>query len=355
MGFRYRKSIRVGKYFRINVSKSGVGYSFGVPGARITHSPNGRVTTTVGIPGTGLSYSESHGGSSARSARSSHNRVTAPPPSVPRDTGIGTAQSTEIADIADLQPAELSDMLGCLRKVQSVNSFGTAFLWIGLILTVGFMLNAAKAWPLAIVTFLFMIGGIVLKIHAHTKLPVSLEYDIDEETARQHNARIAAWQNFFSSASKWQIITSAAVTNQKINAGATSTVSRAGVSMSQKAPFYIRTNVTVAVLNFKSVKLLILPDKMIVIKGGTFGAADYCDISISTRKGRFIESGAIPRDAEVVGHTWQYVNKNGSPDKRYNNNRQLPVCLYGYVTIRSGAGLEIQLCCSNNSKIDGLG
>lgn len=57
MGFRYRKSIGVGKYFRINVSKSGIGYSFGVPGARITHSANGRVTTTVGLPGTGISYS----------------------------------------------------------------------------------------------------------------------------------------------------------------------------------------------------------------------------------------------------------------------------------------------------------
>ena len=59
MGFRYRKSIGVGKYFRINVSKSGIGYSFGVPGARITHSANGRVTTTVGLPGTGISYSTS--------------------------------------------------------------------------------------------------------------------------------------------------------------------------------------------------------------------------------------------------------------------------------------------------------
>ena len=54
MGFRYRKSIRVGKYFRINASKSGIGYSFGMPGARITHSANGRVTTTVGLPGTGI-------------------------------------------------------------------------------------------------------------------------------------------------------------------------------------------------------------------------------------------------------------------------------------------------------------
>lgn len=354
MGFRYRKSIRVGKYFRINVSRSGVGYSFGVPGARITHSPNGRVTTTVGIPGTGLSYSESHGGSSARSARSNHRSGTIPAPYIPRDTGIGAARSTEIADITDLQPAELSDMLKDLKKAHSADSIGTAFIWIGSILTFMLMPNSGKTWPAMVVTFLILIGGIVLKVFARTKLSVSLEYDLDEDITNQHNARIAAWQNFFSSAYKWQIITSAAVTNQKINAGATSSVSRVGVAMSKKAPFYIKTNTPVAVLNLKSVKLLILPDKMIIIKGGKFGAADYSDISISTRKGRFIESQNVPRDAEVVGHTWQYVNKNGSPDKRYNNNRQIPVCLYGYVTIRSGSGLEIQLCCSNNSKIDDL-
>ena len=29
MGFRFRKSIPIGKHFRINLSKSGVGYSWG--------------------------------------------------------------------------------------------------------------------------------------------------------------------------------------------------------------------------------------------------------------------------------------------------------------------------------------
>lgn len=351
MGLRYRKSIRVGKYFRINVSKSGVGYSFGVPGARITHSANGRVTSTVGIPGTGLSYTQSHGGSSTRTNRG--NGSSSPVPS-PRESGVGVARSTELADIDSLQPAELTDMLNCLKKACSVNSLGTTLLVIGLVLTLCFIPSMPKTWPTMVISVLILLGGIAAKIIAHIKLPVSLEYDLDEEITSRHNARIAAWQNFFSSASKWQITTSAAVTNQKINAGATATVSRVGVSMATKAPFYIKTNAAMAVLNLKSEKLLILPDKMIVIKGKKFGAVDYMDITLSTRKGQFIESGAVPRDAQVVGHTWQYVNKNGSPDKRYSNNRQLPVCLYGYVTIRGGAGLEIQLCCSNNSKIENL-
>ena len=55
MGFRFRKSFKVGP-MRVNFSKSGMGYSFGTKGARITKMANGRTRRTVGIPGTGISY-----------------------------------------------------------------------------------------------------------------------------------------------------------------------------------------------------------------------------------------------------------------------------------------------------------
>lgn len=55
MGFRFRKSIGF-KGFRLNFSKSGVGYSYGVPGFRRTKMANGRERQTISIPGTGLSY-----------------------------------------------------------------------------------------------------------------------------------------------------------------------------------------------------------------------------------------------------------------------------------------------------------
>jgi len=56
MGFRFRKSINLGKNFRINPSKSGIGYSVGSKGFRYTRSATGRKTVTTSIPGTGLSY-----------------------------------------------------------------------------------------------------------------------------------------------------------------------------------------------------------------------------------------------------------------------------------------------------------
>lgn len=55
MGFRYRKSIKMGP-FRLNLSKSGIGYSVGVKGYRVTKTATGRTRTTVSIPGTGISH-----------------------------------------------------------------------------------------------------------------------------------------------------------------------------------------------------------------------------------------------------------------------------------------------------------
>ena len=55
MGFRYRKSINLGGGFRINLSKSGVGYSWGTKGYRITKTASGKTRSTYSIPGTGIS------------------------------------------------------------------------------------------------------------------------------------------------------------------------------------------------------------------------------------------------------------------------------------------------------------
>ena len=55
MGFRFRKNFGKGP-FRINISKSGIGYSVGVKGARIAKTANGTRRTTLNVPGTGLSY-----------------------------------------------------------------------------------------------------------------------------------------------------------------------------------------------------------------------------------------------------------------------------------------------------------
>lgn len=56
MGLRFRKSISIIPGVKLNFGKTGMSVSTGVPGFRKTFHTSGRVTTSVGIPGTGLYY-----------------------------------------------------------------------------------------------------------------------------------------------------------------------------------------------------------------------------------------------------------------------------------------------------------
>lgn len=61
MGFNFKKSFNLGKGFKINLSKSGIGYSWGTKGFRTTKSASGQVRNTFSIPGTGISYTHKMG------------------------------------------------------------------------------------------------------------------------------------------------------------------------------------------------------------------------------------------------------------------------------------------------------
>lgn len=82
MAFRFRKSQRVAPGVRLNFSKSGLSSSFGPRGAKVTVGPKA-VRSIVGIPGSGMSWSQSH------RRNGSPRRGTGQPAS--KNTGCGCA------------------------------------------------------------------------------------------------------------------------------------------------------------------------------------------------------------------------------------------------------------------------
>ena len=56
MGLRFRKSIKIAPGVRLNLNKKSTSLSFGGKGLRYSINSRGRRTSSVGIPGTGLSY-----------------------------------------------------------------------------------------------------------------------------------------------------------------------------------------------------------------------------------------------------------------------------------------------------------
>ncbi|WP_223254375.1 DUF4236 domain-containing protein [Bacillus sp. HNG] len=77
MGLSFRKSFKIAPGVRVNVSKRGVGASFGVKGLRYSVNSRGQRRVTAGIPGSGISYTTTS--SSGRNYRSNaykqHNEL----------------------------------------------------------------------------------------------------------------------------------------------------------------------------------------------------------------------------------------------------------------------------------------
>jgi len=88
MGWRYRKRFSLGKALRINFSKSGISLGLGPPGANINCGRRG-TRTSLGLPGTGLSYQKA----TSWGARSRARRTETPAASLgdrPPRSRLGT-------------------------------------------------------------------------------------------------------------------------------------------------------------------------------------------------------------------------------------------------------------------------
>lgn len=80
---RFRRSVKIMPGVKVNFNKKSVGVTFGGKGAHYTVNSSGRKTTTFGIPGTGLYYTESSGGGSTKKSSSEPlfgSGVSAAPP-----------------------------------------------------------------------------------------------------------------------------------------------------------------------------------------------------------------------------------------------------------------------------------
>jgi len=62
MGVRFRRSIKIAPGVRLNVTKTGIGATFGGKGARYSVHSSGRRTVGVSLPGTGTYYQKTTGG-----------------------------------------------------------------------------------------------------------------------------------------------------------------------------------------------------------------------------------------------------------------------------------------------------
>lgn len=78
-----------------------------------------------------------------------------------------------------------------------------------------------------------------------------------------------------------------------------------------------------------------------------FGLLGYADLKISISEWHYVENESVPNDAEIIRYTWFRANKDGSPDRRFKDNFQIPVCRYGQLLMEGKNGLKEVFLFSN--------
>lgn len=333
MGFRYRKSIRLGGGFRINISGSGIGYSWGVPGYRITKTANGKIRQTASIPGTGLSYStEESIHKQPQKSASGENPYT--------DTEV--IQSTDRADYKD------SDFKALMKRIHRVRFLNKASLIVG---TIGLLAFIVLHTPQRL--FLTILSFIVF-LYAHYIAPVNLEYDFTDEQFDAYEEWYKAWRKLFACNAVFYVPETHTNSSTKKNGGAEKTISEEKALGMPSLPYFLRANVPVfsAALNKKE-SIYIFPDKVFYLHNSKISAYDLSEVSFDVDSVNCVtDQEHLPTDSKVVKETWLRVNADGSPDRRYKNNKKCLVCEYGRLRIRSDSGLNIYFLLSNSDSVD---
>jgi hypothetical protein len=198
-------------------------------------------------------------------------------------------------------------------------------------------------------TAIFVLAAILLDRYRRS---LKIEYKWDGEAQRIASALSESLGELGRCAALWSITSQGDTSDWKRNAGATKLIKRERTYIRPKKPACIRGVAKFPAIKLGPGKLFFLPDAALVVTSDSVAALHYADLDISNHSTHFVEAGTIPSDTKVVGETWRFVTKNGGPDRRFNFNKRLPVCLYGEMDVHSAGGLNGKIQFSNSTAGD---
>ncbi|QIL78380.1 DUF4236 domain-containing protein [Hymenobacter sp. HDW8] len=187
------------------------------------------------------------------------------------------------------------------------------------------------------------------------RLTLEINYEFNDDLAQVHTGFLKAFEQISTSHKVWQYLHSEQIDDRRRNAGASSAITRIalnGVALNRKPTRHLVTNVPIPYLGLRNTELYFFPERLVIRRNNQFAAVFYKNLHLTSRDSSFIEEGSVPSDATIIGHTWRYVNKSGSADRRFSNNRQIPKCAYSEYAFRSGTGVYEVVTTSRRGVLD---
>jgi tetratricopeptide (TPR) repeat protein len=341
MSFYIRKSVKVGP-FRMNLSKSGLGLSVGVKGLRVGVGPAGRY---IHMGRGGLYYRKtfSETTQNARQRSPTHEVDPLEFARIQQDWSLGPMsefRSVDALTLTESNSKDLIDELNAKRKLIGFTPFAGTLTVIAYLLLLS---TGTPLWLLALLAVPVGTGLYWLRQRDEVRKTTVLFYSLEGDTETAYQQLCTDFEAMTRCKQVWRVDAQASVRDRKYHAGANLSIRRTTISASFKEAPGVRSNVTIPALPLSDNTLYFFPDRILVLGRTGWGAIDWDSLRANYSSTRFIEDQSVPSDAAVVDHTWRYVNRDGGPDRRFNNNHKIPVCLYGEMTLSTASGLTEML------------
>jgi hypothetical protein len=333
MGFYIRKALKVGPV-RFNLSRSGIGVSAGIKGFRVGSGPRGNY---VHMGRGGLYFRQTLGTSRPPGGQPAPPLPVPPSPADATADPLSEIESASALQMVDGSSAELLQELKEKRQKARLFPGAVACSIVVLLIVVG---AGSPSWLLAAVGAASL--GLCWRASVRDALrrTTVIFYNLEPDLEQRYQGLHDAFRQLSSCVGAWHIGARGGVRDQRYHAGASTLVSRKSVVLQAGEPSLIKTNVAVPLIPVGRQVLAFMPDRLLVITPTAVGAVGYRDLHVRRTETKFIEEETVPNDATVVGKTWRYVNKSGGPDRRFKDNRELPMCLYTEISFSSESGLN---------------
>jgi uncharacterized tellurite resistance protein B-like protein len=355
LGLSFSRSVRFGPV-RFNFSSSGIGVSTGIRGLRIGTGPRGAY---INVGRGGLRYRASLSGKSWKTPKSPREFQGPGAPHyadpLPQE-GSNLTQTKEHDNVSVLELTESSsDALLQSMNEQAKRQNLWPFVGGGILVLFFLGYQFLQSWPTWAQLLILGVGaGVTLWVRHRDglkKLTV-LFFDPDPDTVNRYTHVVSGAQSASTARKLRSVLQTSTYADPKYQAGASQGLKLGDASIVIGQMPNVLANIDIPIITSGRTTLGFYPDRVLAFQGQAVGAIEYRDLSIESSPSKYIEMESVPTDAMLIDWTWQYVNKSGGPDKRFKDNRKIPICKYNGLQLVSNRGLDIRLLSSRDGAFD---
>ncbi len=196
---------------------------------------------------------------------------------------------------------------------------------------------------------LFLTLLILGYIYKARRTKVFIGYELAPEAEAKLNQILSAFDALRRSSAVWAFRLQANMDDKqwKYNAGGQFSVTKLPIAIFNRPIPNIETNIHVCGVAYGELALYFMPEKLLVIEGSKISHLPYSRFAIGRDHLDYVEvHGHVFPDSMILERRWRFINRDGSPDRRFKANHQVPVVRCGILKF-DVAGSEVSLLTTN--------